>query len=128
MKTIRDTQKKYCSRALTFAILTAVIFIVADQKDIGKGLILGTIFSIINFILMGEALPARLGKAKSKTLLFSLGGIVVRFALLAVPLVVGIKNSGIDLIAVVFGLFMVQLVLLADHIAGSIASKFRKST
>lgn len=128
MNTIRETQKKYCSRALTFAILTAVIFIAADQKVIGKGLILGTIFSIINFILMGESLPARLGKAKKKTFFFSLGGIVVRFALLAVPVVVGIKNSGIDLIAVVFGLFMVQLVLLADHITGSIVSKFRKST
>jgi hypothetical protein len=101
--------------------------IVAGQKDIGKGLVLGTFFSIVNFVLIGETLPARMGQAQKKVFLFSLGSILVRFALLAVPIVAGIKSSEVNLIAVVIGLFMVQIVLLGDHIAGSFLSKLRKS-
>ena len=61
MESIREIQKKYCTRAITAAIFIGLFFIVAGQKPIGKGLILGTIFSIINFIIMGETLPHRIG-------------------------------------------------------------------
>ena len=48
------------------AIIIGLVFIIAGQKPLGKGLILGTIFSVINFILIGETLPLRIGKTKGK--------------------------------------------------------------
>jgi hypothetical protein len=67
MESIRQTQKKYCSRAIMAAIFAGLVFILAGQEPVGKGLILGTIFSIINFIVMGEMLPMKIGKSKNKT-------------------------------------------------------------
>jgi len=65
MEPIRQTQKKYCSQALVAAIIAGLLFILAAQKSMGKGLVLGTLFSVVNFVLMGELIPLRLGQSKS---------------------------------------------------------------
>jgi len=123
METVRQSQKKYCSRALTFAILTGLIFILADQKPVGKGLILGTFFSIVNFILIGETLPLRLDKSKRNIFFVSLGSIFFRYVLLAIPIIVAIKFEQFHLLAVILGIFLVQITLLLDHVAGHIRSR-----
>jgi hypothetical protein len=116
METLRQTQKKYCTRAIMVAIFTGLLFILMDFKPIGKGLILGTIFSIINFILMGETLPLKIGKSKGKTFLFSLSSILFRYFILAVPLILAIKFEHYNFVAVVIGIFFVQLFIMADHV------------
>ncbi|MBC2714048.1 MAG: ATP synthase subunit I [Desulfobacteraceae bacterium] len=115
MEQIRKTQKKYCSLAITFAIFAGIIFFLFDLKPIGKGLIFGTIFSIINFILMGETLPMKIGISRNKAAVFSFLSILLRYALLAIPLVSSIKLERFNIGATVCGLFMVQLVILADE-------------
>jgi len=115
MEQIRKIQKRYCSTALAVAIFAALLFFLAGQKPVGKGLILGTLFSILNFILMGETLPMRLLKARGKTFLVSIGSISVRYLLLAVPLVVAIKVEQFNLIAAIWGIFMIQFVILSEH-------------
>ena len=126
MESIRQTQKKYCSAAIVVAIFTGLLFILADQKPIGKALILGTVFSIINFILMGETLPFRIGKSKNKTFFISLGSIYFRYIILAVPLIMAIKLEQFHLFAVIIGIFLVQLVIIADHLFNYISSARRK--
>lgn len=127
MNAIRETQKKYCSRALTTAILIGFIFILAAQKPIAKGLIIGTFASILNFILIGETLPGRLRQSsKNKAFAFSLGSIFLRFALMAVPLVIAIKSEGYNLFAVAGGLFMVQAMILVDHISSYLTFSTRQ--
>jgi len=116
MDAIRETQKKYCSRAMLAAILVGLVFILTDQSAVGKGLILGTLFSIINFILLGEAIPLKAGKSRGKSFFFSLGSIMFRFALMAIPLIIAIKSIKFNLFAVIGGIFMVQIIILADHI------------
>lgn len=116
MKEVRDTQKKYSFAAITVSIIISLVFIFIDQKPMGKGLILGTLFSIINFVLIGETLPMRIGHSKRKTFFLSLGSIYVRYIFLAVPLVLAIKSDRFNLPAVVFGIFAVQLTILADHL------------
>jgi len=116
MDTIRETQKKYCSRAMLAAIFVGLVFILTDQSAVGKGLILGTFFSIINFILLGEAIPLKAGKSRGKSFFFSLGSIFFRFALMAIPLIIAIKSIKFNLFAVIGGIFMVQIIILADHI------------
>lgn len=126
MESIRETQKKYSTRAITASIFIGFLFIIAGQKPVGKGLILGTIFSIINFIIMGETLPLRIGKAKNKTFLLSLSSIFLRYILLAVPLIIAVKFEEYNFISVIFGIFMIQLFIIADHFASLITATRKK--
>ena len=128
MEQIRQTQKKYCSLAITLAIFAGVSFFLFDLKPMGKGLILGTIFSIVNFILMGESLPMKIGQSRKKTLGLSLGSIVVRYGLMAIPIVAAIKLERFNLAATVCGLLMVQLVILTDEIIRLIFNSTQKKT
>lgn len=116
MESVRQTQKKYGSRAMTISMIAGFFFILAGQKPIAKGLILGTIFSVINFILIGEILPMRMGKSKGKTFLLSAGSIIFRYVLMAIPLIIAVKFEQFNLFAAIFGIFMIQLVILADHL------------
>jgi hypothetical protein len=122
MDAIRETQKKYCSRAMLAAIFVGLVFIVMGQNAVGKGLILGTFFSIVNFVLLGETLPLKAGKSQGKSFFFSLVSIFFRFALMGIPLVIAIKSVKFNLFAVIGGIFMVQIIILADHIVQTLLS------
>jgi hypothetical protein len=127
VKEVRETQKKYCSMALVTAIIIGFFLIIAGQSSVGKGLILGTLFSSINFALIGEVLPHKVGKSQRKTYLITLGSIVSRYVLLAVPIVLGIKfPDRFNLITVIIGIFMVQLVILLDYLKSAILLTRRK--
>jgi hypothetical protein len=127
VKEIREIQKKYCSSALVIAIIVGFFLIIAGQSPTGKGLILGTLFSSINFALMGEVLPHKVGKSRGKTYLISFGSIVSRYILLAVPIVLGIKfPEKFNIIAVIIGIFMVQMIILSDYLKSAILLTRRK--
>lgn len=108
---------------MVVAIVAAFVLILAGLKPVGKGLVLGTIFSVINFVLMGQTLPLRLSQSKRKTFLLAIGSLFFRYAILAVPLVLAIKFEQFDLPAAIFGIFMIQVVILADHLLKLVTSK-----
>jgi membrane-bound ClpP family serine protease len=116
METVRHTQKRYCSRALTLAIAVGAVLIFADFKPMGKGLILGTLFSILNFILMAQSIAMRMNRSQTKTFFFSIGSIFFRYGLMAIPLVASIRLDSFDLFGVIVGLFSIPIVILSDHI------------
>ena len=126
MEKIRETQKKYCSIAIAIAIFAGLSFILFDLKPIGKGLILGTLFSIFNFILMGETLPMKIGISPNKTMGLSFLSILLRYGLLAFPIVLSIKMEKFNLAATVCGLFMIQFVILMDSVLRMIYFTTRK--
>jgi hypothetical protein len=127
VKEIRETQKKYCSLSLVTAIIVGFFLIIAGQSTVGKGLILGTLFSSINFALMGEVLPHKVGKSRGKTYLVAVGSIISRYLLLAVPIVLCIRSpERFNLFAVIIGIFMVQLVILLDYLKSAILLTRRK--
>ena len=68
MEAFKQTQKRYVTRALTLSIMVGLLFILVGQKAVGKGLMLGTIFGVLNFILMGQSIAWKLGRSKSKTI------------------------------------------------------------
>lgn len=115
MTPIRATQALYGRRALIAAILFAFLLLLLGFKPMGKGLVLGTLFSILNFILIGQALPRQLGHARGKTIAIALCSIGGRFTLMAIPLILAIKMDALNLPATIFGLFMVQAVILAEQ-------------
>lgn len=126
MESVKDTQKKYGSLAVTAAIFIGLVMILAGYKPVGKGLILGSLFSVINFVLMGETLPIKMGKSRRTAIFWSLGSILFRYLLMAIPLFLAIKMEQFSLIASICGLFMVQLMILADHLVVSIFSGHNK--
>lgn len=112
---VHQIRNKYCSQALVVAIVVAAVCLVIGQKSIGKGLILGTLFSILNFIAMAHTLPLRLGHAKRKTFWVGFGGIWFRYLLMGIPIFIAIKWNAVNFFATAAGLFMVQGIILAHH-------------
>ena len=116
MEEIKDIQKKYCSQAIYVGITVAVICLIIGQKPIGKGFLLGTLFSIINFIIMARLIPFKLLKSRSKASLFAFFSIFIRLGIMSVPLIISIKTDSFDFIGVVPGLFMIQLIIFFNHL------------
>jgi len=122
MSELKQTQKEYCSQAMMLAIGAALIFWAAGAKPITKGLILGTLFSILNFILIAQSLPSRLDKGRSKTFLVCLGSVWLRYVVLAVPLIVAAKFEAFNFIAAAAGILMVQVVILGRQLGRKVFS------
>ena len=116
MNALKQTQKKYIIRTLALAGMIALFFILIDQEPIAKGLILGTFFSVLNFILMGKTIALKFGKSKRKTFSISMGSIIIRYLLLAIPLIAALKFEQLNLVAVIIGIFMIQFVILVEHL------------
>jgi hypothetical protein len=111
----RDALKKYGSRAIAAAILIGGGLILAGLPALGKGLIAGAFFSILNFILIAESLPHKLGKSRRKASAVSMGWILLRYALMAVPLILALEFHLFHPLTAAIGLFFVQLAILCDH-------------
>jgi len=118
----RGAQKRYCSRAMAAAIVLGGALMVGGLPHLGKGLIAGTLFSILNFVLMAESLSFRLWKSRGRASLVSFFWILPRYALMAVPLVLSLKFHFFHPASAALGLFAVQLVILAEHIVGAVTS------
>lgn len=126
MEALKQTQKKYATRTLTLAIVIALFLILIGQKPVAKGLILGTVFSVLNFILMGKTIILKFGKSKRKTVSIVMGSIIFRYLLLAIPLVTALKFEQFNLMAAILGIFMIQLVILTEHLLTFIPSLRKK--
>lgn len=126
MSPLREVQKKYCTITITFSIIAGFILIIIGLSSIGKGLVLGSLFSIFNFVIMGEMLPLKIGKTRKKTYFIAFGSVIFRYIILAVPLVLGIKYAQFNIWAVIVGIFMIQLTIVGDHLMDAIFST-RKS-
>jgi hypothetical protein len=113
---LRQIQKKYGARALTTAIVIAVVTLLIGHKDLGKGLVLGTLFSILNFILMAELLPLRLAPDRKRAGFYAFGTLVLRYAILSIPLIVAAKSSAFSFATTAAGLFMVPLMASIDSL------------
>lgn len=112
---LRDVQARYGRRALTAAVVIALAFWVLGYPAVCKGVILGTLFSILNFVLLGAFLPHRLGLTRNRAVLAALGTRLIRFTVLAIPIALAVRLEQFDLTAVVAGIFAIPLVLLGDH-------------
>jgi len=111
---IRDIQKQIGSRAMVLAIAAGLALILAGHGSWGRGLILGTLFSIINFVLMAQALPKTIDATRKRSTLLSFGSIGLRYIVLAIPIVAAFKYPRFEVFGVCIGLFMVQIVMLGQ--------------
>ncbi|WP_028325556.1 ATP synthase subunit I [Desulfatirhabdium butyrativorans] len=113
---IRELQKQYGSRAMILAIAAGLVLILAGRGAWGRGLILGTLFSVINFVLMAQALPKTIAATRKRSTLLSFGSVGLRYLILAVPILIAFKSSRFEIFGVCIGLFMVQIVMLGERL------------
>ena len=111
---VSQTQKRICSWAMLCALVVAFVLISMDEKAIAKGLVLGTIFSVINFVLLAKFIPLTLGKSRARASFIGFISILSRYAILAIPLIWAIKSASFNFVAAVVGIFSVQVVTLFD--------------
>lgn len=113
---LRKFQRQLSRNAFGATVVIALLCFGLDYKDIARGLLLGALFSVLNFALMAHALPQQIGYTRRKATAFAFISILLRFALLAVPLIIGFKFDNFNWLAVVVGLFAVPLAIFIDHI------------
>ena len=116
MEAIKQTRNKYSTRAMAVGICAALILILSGYKAMGKGLMLGVVFSVINFVLIAETLPMSIGKTRKRATAFSLGSILGRYVVMGVPLVIAATVETFHFAATAVGIFMVQLVILSEQV------------
>ncbi|MBN2034973.1 MAG: hypothetical protein JW836_17035 [Deltaproteobacteria bacterium] len=112
---VQELQKRICSWAIGGALVLAALFLIMGQKPVAKGLVLGTCFSIINFVLLGKSIPMLLGQSRRKASVIGLGCVLARYGILAIPIVIGLKLASFDFVAAIIGVFAVQVMILLDH-------------
>lgn len=97
-------------------ICLAVFFIFINEKAIAKGLLLGTCFSCINFLILGRSIVMTIGHSHPRAGLIAFTSMLTRYIILAVPLIVAIKSASFNLVASIVGIFSVQIVTLVYYV------------
>jgi hypothetical protein len=113
--TVLDIQKRYGSRALIFSIGAGLLCLALGHKDMCRGVVLGGVFSAINFALMGQLLHYRLMDNRKTAIRRSFVSLLLRNAILAIPLILAVQSERFNFPATVVGIFMVQLVILIEQ-------------
>jgi len=126
---VRDLRKRYGTTAMALSIGVGLIFLLLGHKAVCRGLVLGALFSTINFVLMAHSLHKQIKADRVKASLSALGNICFRYIFMAVPLVIALKVPRFNLVATIAGLFTVQLVILADQLCRNFfQEKVKKGT
>jgi hypothetical protein len=101
-------KKTLVKKALLLSLAAACIFLALNLKSAAKGIALGSIFSVVEFKLMTLRLERRFTRQKRARDYF---GLVGRFFLLSIPLVIAIKLPSINFAATVGGIFAVKAAI-----------------
>jgi hypothetical protein len=114
MEAVDILRRRYGGGALAAAAALGILAYLGGWPAVARGLVLGGLFSALNFHLMGKALAKHLAATQGparRVLRIARAG---RILLLGVPLVLAVKLPALDLPATVAGLFMVPMVILLD--------------
>jgi len=109
-------QKRTITFVLTLAVVLGGVLLLLGQNALAKGLLLGSLFSVLNFFLIALFLPLQIGPGRSRSTFISLASLCLRFILMAIPLIVAAKTTQFEITSTIVGLFMVQIVILVDQL------------
>jgi hypothetical protein len=100
-------KKALIKKALLISLAVACILLALDFKSAAKGVALGSIFSVVEFTLMARRLERRLIRQGGRDYF----GLIGRYFLLAIPLIVALKLPSINFFATVGGIFAVKAAI-----------------
>ncbi len=111
-------QRRLARGAFTAAVTVGLVIYLLGFAPVAKGLVLGALFSVFNFVIMAYVLPHQVGAFKTQKRATGLAFVsfAFRLALLAIPLAVSLKSDQFRFWAVVVGLFTVQFAIMAEHL------------
>jgi hypothetical protein len=112
---VKQVRNRICYWTLLFGMCLALFFILIHEKPIGKGLLLGTCFSCINFLLLGRSIVMTIGHSRPRAGLIALSSMLTRYIILSIPLIVAIKSASFNLVSSIIGIFAVQIVTLVYY-------------
>lgn len=117
---LRTFARSRIRKALLLAVGVALVLVLAGLKTEAKGVALGALFSALNFAVMSRTLAGRVERTGLAGKGFGLIWIVLRMALLAIPLVIAATTDFFGLAGTAGGLFAIQAVLLSEPLAAKI--------
>lgn len=112
MEVIRSLQQRYGVGALSAGAVLGTAAYLAGYPAVARGLVLGSLFSVLNFLLMGNALGRKLLAGSAEGLFLAVATRAGRYLLWAVPPVLAVKLPFLDLTATIAGMFMVPLLIV----------------
>jgi hypothetical protein len=98
-------QRNLIKKTLFLALAAACICLAFNQKTAAKGIALGCVFGVADFKLMALLLPRRLVGQGRISVYF---GLLCRFVLLSIPLILAIKLPSFNFAATVVGLLLMK--------------------
>lgn len=111
--------RQVITRALLFALGGALILTLAGQAAWARGLALGGLASVVNFLVMAWLLPRALDPAQRRGQAFTVASVALRFGLMAAALAVALAMpQRVTALATAAGLFTVQFTLMSDRLLG----------
>ena len=110
-------------RALILAALAAFIFLLLGLKAEAKGVALGGLFSVLSFYLLSRVVIAQADRQGWSGRTYGFVWVLVRLAILALPLILAAKSGIFDLAATAGGLFAVQVALFLDPLFSRLGRK-----
>jgi len=113
---LRSFREKICGAALILGILVYIFAFMIGNIAVSKGFLLGTCFSVINFILLSIFSPFSLVESRRKATFVSFGSIFIRYFILAIPIIIAIKSEQFELVATIVGIFSIQIVLFSYYV------------
>jgi hypothetical protein len=116
MESIRYLQRRYCGGAFTLAVILSVGSYLAGWPAVTRGLIVGSLFSALNFTLLGKTMTRKLTNQRRGETLLTIAAQLIRYLLWAVPVIIAVKLPPVDLPATIAGLFMVPICIVTDSV------------
>jgi hypothetical protein len=109
---VRHTQFK----ALIAGAIVGLALFFLKYHSAGLGLIGGTILSILNFQLMWADIIGMGLKTSVKAKWFIAGRYILRYGIVFGFLAVMVLRLNLNIIALIIGLFSIQIIIAAEHI------------
>ena len=102
-------------RAFTGSVVVGLILFVLGLDTLARGLVLGSLFSVINFALMAHFLPKQISPSSKRSSMFAFFSLFIRLGLLAVPMAVALRSDSFHWAAVAVGLFIVPMAIFLEQ-------------
>lgn len=111
-------QRRTARRVFSSVVMLCFVIYFFGYLQIAKGLVLGALFSVLNFTVMAQLLPFQLGVGGRRRIATSLAflSILLRFVLMAIPLFIGLRFSDFNFWAVAVGLLAVPIAIMTENV------------
>ncbi len=107
-------QNSIIRQTLWLTIFISLIALVLGRRSVTKGIILGGLFSVIDFKLMARSLPRSIQSSSGVKLAVNRLG---RLLIMAIPLVLAFKfPEYLNFIATAVGLFLVKVTIFLRYV------------